>query len=288
MLIAGGFIFLLLCVFGSFVASGGALAPLVASMPFELITIMGSGAGTFVMASSIGDLKHVPGALKVMFRGGAFRRDDYIELLRLLFSLTRLCHSKGVMALEPHIETPMESEIFAASPKIRDNVRAQVMICDYFRMISINLDDPFQFDEIMARELKKNLREDLHISHALQTLADALPALGIVAAVLGVIKTMGSITKPPAVLGEMIAGALVGTFLGVLLAYGLVGPMAVRLGNIVDEDARFYDLIRVVMVAHLQGNPPQISIEIGRKDIPSDLMPGFDEIDSMISQMATD
>ncbi|GBQ29597.1 flagellar motor protein MotA [Acetobacter estunensis NRIC 0472] len=286
MLVIGGLVFMLLCVFGSFAASGGAIVPLVKSMPFELLTIMGAGIGTFVMASSIGDLKHVPGALGKAVKGPKFGRQDYLELLCLLFSFTRLAQSHGVMALEQHIETPMESTIFGKYPKIRDNQRVRRLICDYLRMISMNMDDPFQLDEVMSRELAKNLKEDCHVAHSLQTLADALPALGIVAAVLGVIKTMGSISKPPEVLGEMIAGALVGTFLGVLLAYGIVGPLSSRIRSVVEEDAHYYDLIRAVFVAFLQGNAPQVSVEIGRKDIPGELMPSFEEVDTALNELA--
>ncbi|GBR01459.1 flagellar motor stator protein MotA [Acetobacter oeni] len=286
MLVIGGLVFLLLCVFGSFAASGGAIVPLVMSMPFELLTILGAGIGTFLMANSMSDLKHVPGAFKVALKGPSFGRQDYLDLLGLMFFFTRLAQSQGAMALEPHIETPMESTAFANYPKIRDNNRVRNLICDYLRMISMNMDDPFQFDEVMTRELAKNLKEDTHVAHGLQSLSDALPALGIVAAVLGVIKTMGSISKPPEVLGEMIAGALSGTFLGVLLAYGMVGPFAARMQSVVEEDASYYDLIRVVLVAFLQGNAPQVSVEIGRKDIPVPLMPSFEEVDTAISELA--
>ncbi|MDG6094313.1 flagellar motor stator protein MotA [Acetobacter sp. AN02] len=286
MLVIGGFGFLLVCVFGCFVASGGAIGPLIISMPFELITILGAGIGTFLMANSKDDLKHVGGAFKTALKGPEFSKSDYTDLLCLLFFLSRLCQTQGATALEPHVETPMESPAFAAYPKIRDNERVRSLICDYFRMVSMNADDAFQMDEVMSRELRKNLHEDLHIAHGLQSLADGLPALGIVAAVLGVIKTMGSISKPPEVLGEMISGALVGTFLGVLLAYGLVGPIATRIRTVVEEDAHYYDLIRAVLVAHLQGNVPQVSVEIGRKDIPGHIMPSFEDVDTAISQLA--
>ncbi|NHO31501.1 flagellar motor stator protein MotA [Acetobacter fallax] len=283
MLVIGGLGFLLLCVFGSFVASGGAIVPLMMSMPFELITILGAGIGTFLMANSMSDLKHVPAAFRAALKGPSYGRADYLDLLKLLFTFTRMAQSHGTMALESHIETPMESTVFADHKKIRDNNRVRNLICDYLRMISMNMDDPFQFDEVMTRELAKNLKEDTHVAHGMQSLSDALPALGIVAAVLGVIKTMGSISKPPEVLGEMIAGALSGTFLGVLLAYGMVGPFAARIQSVVEEDAAYYDLIRVVLVAFLQGNAPQVSVEIGRKDIPVPLMPSFAEVDEAIS-----
>jgi len=285
-LILGGLAFVLACVFGSFVASGGAIGPLLASMPFELLTILGAAIGTFIMASSMGDLKHAAKGFGKALKGPAYGRADYLELLSLMFFFVRLASSKGVMALEPHIETPLESTAFAAFPKLRDNAHVRNLICDYLRMVGMNMTDPFQVDEIMTRELKKDLREELHFPHALQSVSDALPALGIVAAVLGVIKTMASISKPPVVLGEMIAGALVGTFLGVLLAYGIVAPIASRLTAIIQEEASYFAIVRSVLVAHLQGNPPAVSVEIGRKDIPGAIMPTFQEVETAMASLS--
>ncbi|MFT9449775.1 flagellar motor stator protein MotA [Gluconobacter japonicus] len=276
----------LACVFGSFVASGGAIGPLLASMPFELLTILGAAVGTFVMANSIGAVKHLPAGIKKAMKGSQYTRQDYLELLGLLFHMTKLAAAKGMMAIESHIEDPQGSTVFGAFPKIRDNTHVCSFICDYLRMAGMNATDPFQMDDVMGRELKKNLREEMHLPHALQSVSDALPALGIVAAVLGVIKTMASISKPPIVLGEMIAGALVGTFLGILLAYGIVAPIAGRLGGVVEEEASYLDLVRSVIVAHLQGNAPQVSVEIGRKSIPSDLMPTFQEVEESLSAVA--
>jgi chemotaxis protein MotA len=189
------------------------------------------------------------------------------------------------MALEPHIEKPEESSAFKHFPKILANHHTTAFICDYLRMIGMNADDPHQIEDVMARELKKTMAEELHPSHAIQTMADALPALGIVAAVLGVIKTMGAISEPPEVLGRMIGSALVGTFLGVFLAYGIVGPMATRLKAIVDEDALFYHVIRDILVAHLHGNAAQVSVEIGRGSIPSVAQPSFKEVEDALSEI---
>ncbi|GAJ28806.1 flagellar motor stator protein MotA [Acidomonas methanolica] len=286
MMLLIGFGVVLACVFGSFVASGGAIGPLVASMPFELLTILGAAAGTFLMANSAKAIRHLIEAVGRAFKGPRYGKQDYLDLLDLLYQLLRLVQGKGIMAIESHIEEPMSSSVFAAFPRIRDDETTRLLICDYLRMIGMNVEDPFQLDEIMTRELKKNLSEDLHISHALQSIADALPALGIVAAVLGVIKTMASISKPPIVLGEMIAGALVGTFLGVLLAYGIVGPLAARIGSVVGEDAGYHNLIRSVLVAHLQGNPPQVAIEIGRKEVPGDFMPSFQQTEEALAGRA--
>jgi chemotaxis protein MotA len=165
------------------------------------------------------------------------------------------------------------------------NHHTTALICDYLRMMGMNADDPHQIEDLMGRELKKTLQEELHGSHAIQTMADALPALGIVAAVLGVIKTMGHINEPPAVLGEMIGGALVGTFLGVLLAYGVAAPCASRIKSIVEGDFRYSDVIRAVLVAHLHGNAPQVSVETGRKMVPNQFMPSFQELEEALQKL---
>jgi chemotaxis protein MotA len=156
-------------------------------------------------------------------------------------------------------------------------------ICDTLRMMTMNLEDPHQVEDAMEKQIEKHHHEASGPPHALQNMADALPALGIVAAVLGVIKTMSSITEPPAVLGGMIGGALVGTFLGVFLAYGLIGPMSTRLQNVIDEEGAFYRIIQAVLVAHLHGNAAQISVEIGRGSVPSGAQPSFLELEEALS-----
>jgi chemotaxis protein MotA len=155
-------------------------------------------------------------------------------------------------------------------------------------MMTMNLEDPHQVEDCMEGQLEKHHHEGLAPAHALQSLADALPALGIVAAVLGIIKTMGAITQPPEILGEMIGSALVGTFLGVFLAYGLVGPMATRLKEVVEEEGAFYRIIRSVLVAHLHGNPAQISVEIGRGSVPSSAQPSFAELEEALQNIPND
>ena len=190
--------------------------------------------------------------------------------------------SKGVIALESHIENPHDSTIFSRFPKIGKDHFAIDFICDTLRMMTMNLEDPHQVEDAMEKQLEKHHHEALKPQHALSNLADGLPALGIVAAVLGVIKTMGSITEPPAVLGAMIGGALVGTFMGVFLAYGIVGPMAARLQDVVDEEGSFYKIIQAVLVAHLHGNAAQISVEIGRGNVPSPSQPSFLELEEAL------
>jgi chemotaxis protein MotA len=282
MLTIGGLVLLFACVIGAYVTSGGSMEPLIEAVPFELWTIGGAAVATTIMGNSIHDIKHLLGAFGKMLKGAAFHKPDYIELLSLLYYLVRLASTKGAMALEAHIEKPNESAAFQKYPKILANRHASAIICDYLRMVGMNADDPNQIEDVMARELKKNLMEQLHPSHILQTMADGLPALGIVAAVLGVIKTMSHIDQPPAVLGAMIGGALTGTFLGVLLAYGIVGPFSVRMAAIVEEEAKFLEVIRAVLVTHLHGNAPQVSVESGRKMVPTEHMPSFLELEEAV------
>ena len=285
MLTLGGLGFLLACVFGCFIASGGAIGPLMASMPFELLTILGAAIGTFIMANSMTGVKHTLAGFGMILKGERYKKTEYVELLSLLFLFTKLANQRGAMALEPHIEKPEESTAFKHFPKILADHHTTALVCDYLRMMGMNADDPHQIEDLMGRELKKTLNEELHGSHAIQTMADALPALGIVAAVLGVIKTMGHINEPPAVLGEMIGGALVGTFLGVLLAYGVAAPCASRIKGIVTGDARYSDVIRAVLVAHLHGNAPQVSVETGRKMVPNEFMPSFQELEESLGKL---
>src|SRR3954453_7631221 len=177
MLTIGGLVFLLICVFGSYLASGGSMEPLIEAVPFELWTIGGAGLGTFLMANSMTGVKHTLAGFGKIMKGGAYKKIDYIDLLSLLFFLVRLASTKGTMALEPHIEKPHESSAFQKFPKIMGNHHASAIICDYLRMVGMNADDPNQIEDVMGRELKKNLSEEMPSAHALQTIADALPAL---------------------------------------------------------------------------------------------------------------
>jgi chemotaxis protein MotA len=285
MISLAGFGFLLACVFGGYIAAGGKMDIILKALPFEMAIIGGAAIGTLVMANSVSDLKHVMGGFGKLLKGARYTRQDYMDLLSLLYYLVRLAQTKGPMALEPHIEKPEESAAFTKFPRIAADHHVVHLICDYLRMVGMNADDPHQIEDIMARELKKIKEEELHPSHAMQSMADALPALGIVAAVMGVIKTMGSISEPPAVLGKMIGGALVGTFLGVLLAYGLMGPFAARLKGVVEEESKFFEVIRAVLVAHLHGNAPQVAVETGRKMVPSGHMPSFQELEQSLQDL---
>jgi chemotaxis protein MotA len=254
---------------------------LIEALPHEVMTIGGAAIGIFVMSNSMHDVKATLSGLGKVIKGAVYKKSDYIDLLSLLYFFTRLASMKGSMALEPHIEKPLESQIFAKFPKILENAPVSNMICDYLRMVGMNADDPNQIEDLMGRELKKTLKEELHAAHAIQIMADGLPALGIVAAVLGVVKTMSHINEPPAVLGAMIGGALVGTFLGILLSYGVAAPIAARLKGVVEEESKFAEVIRAVIVAHLHGNAPVVSVETGRKMAPNQHMPSFQELEAV-------
>ena len=283
-----GIVLLFGLVFGSYIMSGGNMGVILEAAPHELMAILGAGVASFLISNSMTVIKATGGGLGAAFKGPKWKSADYNDLLALLFTLTKTMKSKGVVALESHIEKPAESPIFSRYPKILKDHFAVDFICDTLRMMTMNLEDPHQVEDCMERQLEKHHHEALCAPHAVQSLADALPALGIVAAVLGVIKTMGAITQPPEVLGEMIGGALVGTFLGVFMAYGLVAPLATRMGAVIEEDSSFYKIIRSVLIAHLHGNAAQISVEIGRGSIPSASQPSFAELEEALNSVTAE
>ena len=279
-----GIVLLFGLVFGSFIMSGGNMEVIIEAAPHELMCILGAAVASFLISNSMTTIKATGGGMMKIFKGPKWKKTDYNDLLALLFLLTKTMKTKGVIALESHIEKPHDSTIFSKYPKLMKDHFAVDFICDTLRMMTMNLEDPHQVEDAMESQLEKHHHEALAPAHALQSLADALPALGIVAAVLGVIKTMGAISQPPEVLGGMIGGALVGTFLGVFLAYGMVAPMATRLTGIVEEEAAFHKIIRSVLVAHLHGNAAQISVEIGRTNIPSPSQPSFAALEEALSK----
>src|SRR6201991_5258945 len=285
MLQLGGIVVLFACVFGGYLMTGGSLDVGIEAAPHEMLTIFGAAIAAMLIAGSMYNMKKIMGSLGKVVSGPQWKPKDYNDLLCLLFLLTKTMKSKGLIALEAHIEKPEESSIFKRYPKILKDHFATDFICDTLRMMTMNLEDPHQVEDAMEKQLEKHHHEGLGPAHAMQSMADALPALGIVAAVLGVIKTMGSITEPPEILGGMIGGALVGTFLGVFLAYGLVGPMATRMKEVVDEESAFYKIIQAVLVAHLHGNAAQISVEIGRGNVPSGAQPSFLELEEALSNI---
>ncbi|SEQ01294.1 flagellar motor stator protein MotA [Thalassovita taeanensis] len=276
-----GIVVIFVMVFGGYLAAGGKLGIIMKSLPFEMMMIGGAAVGAFLISNDLRAIKHTTKDIGKVFKGPKWKPGDYRDLLCLLFELIRLARANPV-AVEEHIETPQDSSIFSKYPKILTDKEAVNLICDTMRAASMNYDDPHQVEEVLEKRIEANLHHALHSSHALQTVADGLPALGIVAAVLGVIKTMGSIDQPPEILGKMIGGALVGTFLGVFLAYGLVAPFATKVKAVVEEDGHFYQLIREVLVANLYAHPTNMCIEVGRQNTPSHHRPSFSELEDAL------
>ncbi|AHD02731.1 MULTISPECIES: flagellar motor stator protein MotA [Leisingera] len=282
-----GIVVIFVMVFGGYLLAGGKMAIIIKAMPFELMMIGGAGAGAFLIGNDMGGIKHTLKDIGKVFKGPKWKPDDYRDLLCLLFALIRIARANPV-EVEQHIEDPENSSVFNKYPKILADKETVNLICDTMRSASMNYDDPHQVEEVLEKRMEANLHHAMHSSHALQTLADGLPALGIVAAVLGIIKTMGSIDQPPEVLGKLIGGALVGTFLGVFLAYGLVGPFATKVKAVTEEDAHFYQLIREVLVANLHNHAAAICIEVGRQNTPSHFRPGFAELEEALKSVKQD
>ncbi|AYE85447.1 MAG: flagellar motor stator protein MotA [Sulfitobacter sp.] len=267
-------------VFGGFMLSGGNMDIVLHALPYEGMMIGGASLGAFVIANSFSVVKSsLVGVMRVI-KGPRWKAADYNDLLALMFELARLYKTKGIVAMDEHIENPEASPIFQRYPKLMKDHFLTDLIADSFRMMSMQFDDRFQMEDVLNRKIKKHHHESLVSASAIQSMADGLPAIGIVAAVLGVIKTMSSIDKPPEILGAMIGGALVGTFLGVFLAYCMVQPIAGRLEQIEEEDGAIYTVIRDVIVAIVAGHPPGICIELGRGNIPTTKQPNFSAVEA--------
>jgi len=264
-------------VIGGFLMQGGEIQVLV--QPFEALIILGAAAGAFVIGNTGAVLKQCVGIFGSLFRGPRFNKAAYLELLGMQFSLFKLVQSKGVLALEAHIENPKDSSIFSRFPTFASNHHAVEFVCDYMRMVTLGTNNVHEMEALMDEELETHHQENARVVSAIQALADGTPALGIVAAVLGVIHTMGAISEPPEVLGHMIGGALVGTFLGVFCAYGFFGPMAQALRNIYEAEDKYFLSLKVGLLAHISGYPPVMAIEFARKALMSEDRPTFTEVD---------
>jgi chemotaxis protein MotA len=272
-----GILIVFLCVFGGYAAMGGKLG--VLWQPWEYVIILGAAIGAFVIGNPGPVLKAVPGMFGTLIKGPKYKQETYVELLAMQYSLYKLVQQKGMLAVEQHIESPNESSLFNAFPTFAANHHAVEFVCDYMRMLTIGAANAHEIDALMDEELETHHQEQERIVSAMQSIADGTPALGIVAAVLGVIKTMGSISEPPEVLGQLIAGALVGTFFGVFVAYGFFGPMAQSLKGTFEAEAKYYLSLKAGLLAHISGQPPVLAVEFARKALMSDVRPTFNEVE---------
>lgn len=275
-----GFVVLIAMVFGGFALTGGALGPVLHALPHEMLIIGGAAVGALIIGNSGRELKALGSGFVKVLKGPKYKKQDYLDAIFLVSKLMKLLRIDGPIALEPHVEDPKSSAIFAEYPRLLADHALTNLIADTLRLVVVSSGtlDVHAVEEVMDNAIKTHHHEVAEPQHALQNLADALPALGIVAAVLGVVKTMGSIDKPPSILGGMIGSALVGTFLGVLLAYGLVGPLAGRLKQIIDADAAIYHTVKQIIIASLHGHPQPLVIEAARSGIAHHNQPGFAEV----------
>lgn len=274
--IIGGVV-VIACVIGGYVAMGGHIEVLI--QPFELVIIGGGALGAFITSNPIWVVKKCFGSIGTVIKGSKHNKESYLELLGLQYTLFKLLKSKGPMVLEQHLEHPEDSALFQQYPKFHADHHAVHFLCDYLRLITLGTSVSHELEEILDQEIETHHQEQHQVAGAIQTVADALPALGIVAAVLGIIKTMGAINEPPEILGGLIAGALVGTFLGVLLAYGFVGPFAAALKSIYDSEAKYYQCIKTGLLSYLQGYAPAVAVEMARKTVLSEERPTFHEVE---------
>ena len=275
-----GIVVLILLVFGGFALTGGNLGPVMHALPHEMLIIGGAALGSLIIGNSGADLKALAGGLAKVFKGPQYKKQDYLDCILLVSTLMKMMRTEGPVAVEPHIEDPQNSTIFQQYPKLLKDDTLVHLICDTLRLVVVSSGtlDPHAVEEVMDNALKSHNHHSMKHADGLQSLADALPALGIVAAVLGVVKTMGSIDKPPAILGGMIGSALVGTFLGVLLAYGLVGPFATRAKTVIESDNAMYHTVKQLIIASLHGHPQPLVIEAARSGVDHANQPSFAEV----------
>jgi chemotaxis protein MotA len=275
-----GIVVLLVMVFGGFMLSGGALGPVMAAMPYEMLIIGGAAIGAMVAGNSLDGLKAIGRAFGKIFKGPQHDKQDHIDAIALTTQLMRMLKNDGPVALESHLEEPENSTVFSAYPNLLKNTALIALICDTLTLLVVSSGtlETHAVEEVMDNAMKTHFHELREPQHNLETLSDALPALGIVAAVLGVVKTMGSIDKPPEILGKMIGAALVGTFLGVLLAYGIVGPLAGRLKQVLEQDEQIIHPVKQVIIASLYGHTQPLVVESARSGLGHTVRPGLNEL----------
>lgn len=278
-----GFLIVTLSIVGSYMANGGHMD--VLWQPFEFTLIGGAAIGSYVFGNSKAVLKATKKGVGRGFKGAQFKKEHYKELLTLLYQVFKLIKSKGILAIEQHVEKPHESSLFHQFPLFSSDHHNVDFLCDYLRMWTLGTDNPYQFEDLIDKELAVHHEEVLRVPTAIQTMADAFPALGIVAAVLGVIHTMGSINEPPSVLGHLIGAALVGTFFGVLMSYGYFAPIANSIKQAYESDGYYHATIKAGLLAHMNGYPPSVSMEFARKAIPDRLRPTFYELEEAVNQL---
>ena len=272
------------CVFGVYIMHGGNIGVILKALPFEMLTIGGATMGAFLANNQMKVIKKTMAGLGACFKGSKYTKARYMELMALLYDILQKARKEGLMAIEKDVEEPEQSEIFKKYPAVGTDHHVVEFITDYLRMmVSGNL-NAHEIETIMDTEIETHHHEEHAAVAAIQRIAGGLPAFGIVAAVLGVVNTMGSVGQPPAVLGGMIGSALVGTFLGILLAYAFAEPLAGLLEQKVEEGSKEFQCIKTVLLASMQGYNPSTAIEFGRKVLYSTERPTFGELEAHVKK----
>jgi chemotaxis protein MotA len=277
-----GYVVALGCIFGAYIIHGGNMGVIIHAMPTEMMAIGGGALGAFVVNNQPKVLKAVVGALPTIFKGSKYTKARYMELMALLYDILQKVRKEGLMSIEKDVEDPHNSALFKKYPQVGSDHHVVEFITDYLRMmVSGNL-NAHEIESLMDSEIETHHHEGHAPVAAIARLAGALPAFGIVAAVLGVVNTMGSVGQPPQVLGGMIGSALVGTFLGILLAYGVVEPIGGLLEQKLDEATKEFQCVKTTLLASMQGYAPQIAVEFGRKVLYSTERPTFAELEQHV------
>ena len=272
----------MVCIFGVYIFHGGNISVILHALPFEMITIFGAAAGAFLANNQMKVVKSSLKGLGACFKGSKYSKARYMELMALMYDILQKARKEGLMAIEQDVEDPHNSALFKKYPVVGHDHHVVEFITDYLRMmVSGNLNS-HEIESLMDSEIETHHNEEHAAVAAINRLAGGLPAFGIVAAVLGVVNTMGSVGQPPAVLGGMIASALVGTFLGILLAYGFVEPLGGLLEQKVDDGSKELQCIKTTLLASMQGYAPQVAVEFGRKVLFSTDRPTFAELESHV------
>jgi len=281
-----GIVVTIVSVIGGYMAGGGHLGVLF--QPFEFVIILGAAVGSLLLGNPKSTILGIVKNLGLVFKGAHHKRESFVELLSMMYSVFKLAKTKGDLALESHVEKPDESPLFGKFPGFNSDHHTRTFLCDYLRLLTLGTSNAHELESIIDGELESHHKHYHEISHAVNLMADAMPALGIVAAVLGVIHTMGSITEPPEVLGHLIGAALVGTFSGVLLSYAFFAPIARNMQMAFDSDHNYLMAIKAGLLAHMQGYAPQVSIEFARKILPDELRPTFQELEETVTNLPPD
>ena len=282
-----GVLTVFVCTIGGYVLEGGHIKVLLDAAPLEIVIMGGTAAGGFIIGNSSNVIKKSLKGIGLLLKKAKYNKMSYIELLCMMYQVFKVAKTKGLLVLEKHIENPHDSALFGQFPGFQHNHHATDFFCDYLRLVTLGSDKPYELEALMDEEIEVHHAEDHAMVSAINNVADAMPAIGIVAAVLGVIHTMGSITEPPEVLGRLIGGALVGTFMGVWTSYGVIAPMANSMRAILEAESKYMQCMKIGLLAHLQGFAPSISVEYARKTLFSEVRPTFAEVEEATSALPT-